>query len=79
MERGQTMATNNKDYMRRYQAARRGRKAGFRVDLALCLHRELLSRGICKDDARWAVLDAAARGVFGTIPAGVFGRAGRVR
>ena len=73
------MAKNNKDYMRRYQAMRRGRAAGFNVDLAVRLHRELLSRGISTDDARWAVLDAAGRGIFGTIPPGVFGRDGYIR
>lgn len=73
------MAQNKREYMRIYQATRRARKSGFNVDLAFQLHSRLLERGISADDARWAVLDAARRGIFGTIPAGRFGRSGYVR
>lgn len=65
--------------MHRYQAIRRGRAAGFNVDLAQRLHAELLRRGLDRADALWAVSDASGAGIFGARPRGVFGRNGWAR
>lgn len=79
--KGEIMATNSKEYNKNYyknnerrreykrlhEQQRRAAAKGFDLALARRLYGELLSRGVCPCDARWAVLDAANRGCFGYV------------
>lgn len=72
------MARNSKEYDKKYyqsnerrrvykrlhEQQRRALAKGFDLALARRLYSELIARGVCKCDARWAVLDAIGRGCF---------------
>lgn len=54
-----------KEYKRQHEQQRRASAKGFNLALARRLYNELIARGVCQYDARWAVLDAVGRGCFG--------------
>ena len=55
-----------REYYRLHKQKQRASK-GFNLALARRLYGELIARGVCQCDARWAVLDAVGRGCFGYI------------
>lgn len=57
----------NKNYMRIYMAQRRAAKKGFSLVLARWAFNEMINRGVARDDALWAIQDAAAHGCFGEL------------
>lgn len=56
-----------REYYRLYKQKQRASAKGFNLALARRLYSELIARGVCQCDARWAVLDAVGRGCFGYI------------
>lgn len=55
---------HRKEQMRIVMQNKRAREKGFNLALARRLYNELIARGVCQYDARWAVLDAVGRGCF---------------
>jgi hypothetical protein len=51
-----------REYMRFLMTKKRHPEKGAGLELARKLYNELIGRGVCKSDARWAVLDAFNRG-----------------
>ncbi|MFQ6744560.1 MAG: hypothetical protein ACLRFN_01095 [Alphaproteobacteria bacterium] len=56
-----------REYYRLHKQKQRATAKGFNLALARRLYSELIARGVCQCDARWAVLDAVGRGCFGYI------------
>jgi hypothetical protein len=56
-----------REYYRLHKQKQRASAKGFNLALARRLYNELIARGVCQYDARWAVLDAVGRGCFGYI------------
>ena len=56
-----------REYYRLHKQKQRASAKGFNLALARRLYNELIARGVCQCDARWAVLDAVGRGCFGYI------------
>lgn len=56
-----------REYYRLHKQKQRASAKGFNLALARRLYGELIARGVCQCDARWAVLDAVERGCFGCI------------
>lgn len=56
-----------REYYRLHKQKQRASAKGFNLALARRLYSELIARGVCQYDARWAVLDAVGRGCFGYI------------